>query len=126
VPAVANANDADGQAVEPTLQYRMMGDGSGVKAYGFGRLTYDMRNTPDTTPSLAVSVAVGIEAPTFDTVAESPLAETTDATRKRFSIAKDSQAVNIQLVQTGASEKTELYSLEGEIRSYPFSHDGVA
>lgn len=124
-PGVLNKTDSDGLAVEPTLQYRMLGDGPAVKAYGFGRLTYDMRDAAADNPTMAVSVAEGIEAPSFSAVAESPLAETTDATRKRFMIAKDSQAVNIKLVQTGASEKTELYSLEGEVRAYPFTHDGV-
>jgi len=124
IPDVLNKTDADGQDVEPTLEYRMLGDGPSLKAYGFGRLTYDCRDAAADDPTIAVSVASGIEAPTF--TAAATLTETTDATRKRFVIGKDSQAVNIRMVQTGASEKTELYSLEGEVRSYPFTHDGVA
>ena len=104
----------------------MIGDGPGLKAYGFGRITYDMRDYAMDDPTLAVSVAPGIEATTYAAVSESPLAETTDADRKRFTIAKDTQAINVKLEQTGASSKTEIYSLESEVRPYPPSMDGAS
>jgi hypothetical protein len=123
-PTAANKNDADGTAVAPLLEYRLLGQGPGLKAYGFGRLTYDMRDSASDNPTLAVAVAPGVEATTYAAVAESPFAETTDATRKRFAIGKDSQGLNVKLTQTGASSKTEVYALEVESRPYPLTHDG--
>lgn len=125
-PDASNKADADGTNVEPQLQYRMTGDGPALKAYGFGRLTYDMRDAAADNPSVTISIGTGIEASSFSTVPEVPLKPTSDAARKRFTIAKDAQAVNIELTQNGPSAKTELYALEAEVRPYPFSHDGIA
>jgi len=72
-----------------------------------------------------VAVKTGIEADASATPSESPLAETSTADRKRFSIAKDSQAVTISLTQSNASSKTEIYALEADVRSHPISKDGV-
>lgn len=117
-PASANKNDADGTAVTPTLTYRMQGQGTGVKAFGHGQLTYDMRDASADNPTLAVTVAPGVEATTFAAVAESPLAETSDAIRSRFTVNKDSQGITVKLAQTNASSKTEVYALEVESRPY--------
>ena len=112
-PAAGNKNDANGTAVTPTLQYRMSGEGIGLKRYGDGHLTYDMRDAATDNPTLAVSLDTGIEANSgFVAVDESPLAETTDSVRTRFTISKDAQAVNVKLAQTNASAKTEIYVLE--------------
>lgn len=124
-PAAANKNDADGTAVAGSLQFRMTGQGVGLKAYGDAHLTYDMRDAASDNPTLAVSVATGIQADSgFTAVAESPLAETTVTARKRFTVSKDAQAVNVKLVQSGASSKTEIYLLEVEQRLYPVQSDG--
>jgi hypothetical protein len=76
------------------------------------------------TPTLAVSVAKGIEASSYTAVAESPLDDTSDAVRQRFTIGGDATGVNIRIAQTGASTKTEIYGLEIEQRPYPQSKDG--
>lgn len=126
-PSSSNKNDANGTAVAPTLQYRMSGQGLGLKAYGDGHLIYDMRDAATDNPTLAVSIDTGIEANTgFVAVAESPLAETTDSVRKRFTISKDAQAVNVKLAQTGASSKTEIYALEVQHRSYDLDSEVAA
>jgi len=65
---------------------------------------------------LAVSVAPGVEAETFTAVSESPLAETTIATRARTTVAKVSQGVTLRIVQTNASSQTEIFALEVEER----------
>jgi len=124
-PTSSNKNDADGTAVTPSIEFAPIGRGSSVKSYGFGRLTYDMRDSSSDNPTLAVAVKTGIEADTSTTPSESPLAETSTADRKRFSIAKDSQAVTISLTQSNASSKTEIYALEADVRSHPISKDGV-
>ena len=68
---------------------------------------------------MAVQYATGIEADGgWTAVDESPLAETTSSQRKRFTLAKDAQAVNIKLAQTNASSKTEVYLLEVDQRPY--------
>lgn len=118
-PAAANKNDADGTAVAPTVEYRMIGQGVGLKCYGDGHLTFDMRDAATDDPTMAVEIATGLEAESgYSAVAESPLAETTKSTRTRFFLAKDAQALNVRLTQTGASSKTELYLLEAEHREY--------
>jgi len=124
-PTSSNKNDADGTAVTPSIEFAPVGRGSAVKSYGFGRLTYDMRDSSSDNPTLAVAVKTGIEADASATPSESPLAETSTADRKRFSIAKDSQAVTISLTQSNASSKTEIYALEADVRSHPISKDGV-
>lgn len=120
-PSAANKNDADGTPVLPLVEYRMIGQGTGLKAYGDAHLTYDMRNDGDA-PSLAVKINTGIEAGTsYVSVAESPLGATSDSTRKRFTLSKDAQAVNVQIQQTNASAKTEIYLFEAEHRAYDLS-----
>lgn len=116
-PSASNKNDADGSAVEPTADLRLNGTGPGLKHFGFGRLTFDMRDSASDNPEMAVTVAPGIEATTFAAVPESPLAETTDANRQRVTIAKVSQGVNVRLTQSNASSKTEVYALEVEERA---------
>jgi hypothetical protein len=118
-PAAGNKNDANGNAVEPEAQFRMSGTGVGLKAYGDGHLTYDMRDAATDSPELALSVSTGIEADSgFTPLPESPLAATTAAGRKRFQVAKDTQAANIKIAQTNASSKTEIYLLEMSQRAY--------
>lgn len=123
-PAAGNKNDADGTAVTPLLEGRLRGEGIGLKAFGFGRLNYDMRDAATDAPTMAVSVATGVEATTFAAVSESPLAATTDETRKRFTVAKTSQGVTIRLQQTHASSKTEIYAVEVETRGFPITDSG--
>jgi hypothetical protein len=67
-PTASNKNDADGTAVTPLLEYRLFGQGTGLKAYGFGRLTYDMRDAASDNPTLAVTAAPGVEATTYAAV----------------------------------------------------------
>ncbi len=123
-PSSSNKNDADGTAVTPLLEYRALGQGPGMKAFGFGHLTFDMRDSASDNPTMAVSVAAGLEATSYSAVAESPFSETSDATRKRFMLGKDGQVVNIKLQQSNASSKTEVYALEVEARPYQLEADG--
>ncbi|HEX7071474.1 MAG TPA: hypothetical protein VF190_11740 [Rhodothermales bacterium] len=123
-PSSSNKNDADGTAVTPTATLRTYGEGPGLKAFGDGHLTYDMRDAATDNPTLAVQIATGAEATTFSSVTESPLAETSDATRTRFSTGKDSQAITVKLTQSNASSKTEIYAVELDQRPYPMGNEG--
>ncbi len=114
-PAAGNKNDANGSAVTPQAQFRLVGQGPFNKHFRDGRIGYDMRDAATDNPTLTVQVAPGLEATTFSTVPESPLAETTDQTRKRFALGKFDQAVSIKVQQTNASSKTEIYSLEVDV-----------
>lgn len=125
-PSASNKNDADGTAVTPSIEFRAIGDGTGIKNFGFGRLTYTMVDAATDNPSLAVTVKSGVDADTSSTPAESPLGETTKKTRKRFSVFKDAQSVTVELVQTGASAKTEINALEVDQTLFPLSADGVS
>lgn len=116
LPTAANKADADGTAVTPQMEMKLVGSGPWLKHFGFMRIMYDMRDASSDDPSLAVSVAKGIEATTYAELAQSPLRETTDVSRKRMTISKVSQGVNIKLVQSNASSKTEIYSTETEQR----------
>lgn len=123
-PASGNKNDADGTAVTWTLETRALGEGIGVKAFGDSELLYDVRDAASDNPTVAVSVAPGVEATSFSTVAESPLAETTDLDRKRFTVSKDSECVTVKLVQSNASSKSEIYGVEWNQRRYGPWADG--
>jgi hypothetical protein len=123
-PAAANKNDADGTAVTPTMQFRMIGQGTELKAYGDAHLSYDMRDAATDAPTLAALIAPGIEAPTYTAVPESPLAATTGLRRARLTVSKDTQGMSVKLAQTGPSAKTEVYALEQLVRSYGYGSEG--
>lgn len=125
-PATGNKNDANGTAVTPTIEFRAMGTGTGVKQFGFGRLSYDMRDAASDNPTMAVTVKKGIEADTSSTPTESPLVETTSADRKRFTVSGSAQSVTIALAQTNASSKTELYALEVDERGHSNVAEGIS
>lgn len=123
-PVAANKNDADGTAVTPLLETRLLGEGVGLKSFGHGHLHYDMRDAATDNPTLAVSVAKGLEAATFNAVPESPLLETTDMVRKRFRINTDTQGLTVRLQQTNPSSKTEIFGIEFEERAFSLSSEG--
>lgn len=66
-PSWANRADGDvnGLAVEPSLETRMFGSGPGLKAFGFGRLTWDM-DVPDSVRGMhrlpSTPYAIGVTA----------------------------------------------------------------
>lgn len=121
-PASGNKNDADGTAVTPLLETRMIGQGIGLKAYEFGHLLYDMRDAASDNPTMAVQVSRGLEAEgSYTAVAESPLAEVTQAERKRFGLNFDAQSVQLKFQQTNASSKTEIYAIEVEQRNATYA-----
>lgn len=123
-PASGNKNDATGSAVAPVWEAKPFSDAVGLKRYGFAHVTYDMRDASSDNPTLATTIATGIEADSsYAAVRESPLAETTQAIRKRFTINKDSQGVSFKFTQSNASSKTEIYYLENEVAPY-FVADG--
>ena len=124
MPSASNKNDADGTAVAPMLETRARGGGPGLKSFGDGHLSYDMRDAASDNPTLAVTFAKGLEATTYTAAAESPLAETTDLTRTRFSTGVDSQALSVKFTQSNASSKTEIYALEVDERSFPLAREG--
>ena len=114
-PSASNKNDHNGAAVAPMLETRPLAAGVDLRSYGLGRVTYDMRDAATDNPTLAVQVAAGVEAPSYGAVAESPLAETTNAIKRNVTISKVAQAVSVKLTQTHASAKTELYGIETEV-----------
>jgi hypothetical protein len=87
------------------LEWRAIGDGTGIKNFGFGRVTYTMTDAASDNPTLALTVKTGVDADTSTTPAESPLAETTLKARKRFTVFKDAQAVTVKVTQANASAK---------------------
>lgn len=123
-PAAGNKNDADGSAVLPVLETRLLGAGPTLKHFGHGHVSMDMQDAASDNPVLAVSVAPGLEAPTFTAVAESPLAESDGNRRSRFTVGKVAQGVTVRFQQTNASAKTELYAVELETRGLPVQAGG--
>lgn len=117
--------DANQLPVQPSCEFRMIGEGTGLKVYGDGHLTYNLR-AASTGPqaTLAVSVAAGLQAgAAYAAVPESPLpaTNTDDGRRTRLTVSKDAQAVHVKLAQTGGSYKTEVYLLEVDQRAYDSS-----
>lgn len=125
-PGSGNINDADGTAVAPTLEFRALGQGTGVKSFGFGRVSYFLNDPGAHSPTIAVTGKLGLRASVSFTPPESPLAANSDVTRKRFSLARDAQALTVRLAQSGPSANTEVYGLEVEQRPYPLTEEGVS
>lgn len=125
-PSAANKNDANGNAVLPTIELAPFADGNGVSTFGFGHIEYDMRDAASDNPTMAVTLKAGIEADTTWSPPESPLAETTTALKARVQVNRQAQAVTVQLAQTGASAKTELYSVELMQRGQSLTGEGVS
>lgn len=118
-------NDADGSAVTWAAELRLIGNGPGLKRFGHGRLTYDMRDAATDDPTLAVSFAENVTAPSFTACPESPLAETTDVTRKRFTVNREAQGLTVKLAQSNASSLTRVYAVEVEERPLPYVSEGA-
>lgn len=120
--STADTVDADsGGAVLPYLEtgvFGYAGTGPQLKAYGHAHLTYDLRDPSSDNPTLVVKSAPGIEATTFTAVAQSPLAETTDAVRARFDLCQDAQGISLSFKQANASSFTRIRVIEVEERSY--------
>jgi hypothetical protein len=125
LPTSSNPTDADGGAVLPQMQLRLVGQGVGVKQFGFGRVTYDLRAASGVS-TMAVTVAEGVEANTFSAVPESPLAETTQPERPRFTISRRAQGVNLKFAaQTTSPDELSIYAVEVEQMAIPTVQGGV-
>ncbi len=120
-PEDTNTADGDGAAVEPSVTFRTLQEGPYLKAWGDGRLNFDLDS--DTGATLDVATAKGILAPTFTT--RKTLSASNEVARKRFSIYFDSEAATVKVTQSGESSATELYALEVETRPYDSSSEGV-
>jgi hypothetical protein len=112
-------NDAEGTAVLPLWESRVISTSVGLKRYGFGHLTYDIRDVFADNPSLEVQIATGLNVDSgFVDVRESSLQKTTEVTRKRFSVYKDTPGLTYRINQLNPSERTILYFLETEIGQF--------
>lgn len=124
-PSSGNQSDGDGTAVKPSMELRAMGDGVGLKQYGFGRITFDMTDG-GSVPTMAITMKSGVEADTSFTPAESPLAATGGTvTKPRWSVNRAAQAMTISLAQTQASSVTNIYAVELEERAKPQGFEGT-
>lgn len=124
-PSATTKTDADGTAVTWSGELRLIGTGPGLKRFGHGRITFDMRDAASDNPTLAVSFAENVTAPSFTAAPESPLAETSDVTRKRFTVNREAQGLTIKLAQSNASSMTRVYAVEVEERALPFVSEGA-
>lgn len=112
-------NDAEGTPVLPLWESRVISTSVGMKRYGFGHLTYDIRSVVADHPALEVQVATGLNVDSgFVDVRESALHETTEVTRKRFSVYKDTQGLTYRINQINPSERTNIYFVETEIGQF--------
>jgi len=123
-PYPGPALDADGAAVLPVMETRMVGQDGGLKAYYDAYLTYDIRPSSGNTPRLQVEVGTNIEGSNFKTVPESPMKPTsTEAARRRFSTSVDANSIQYRLTQLDPSALTEIYMIESSYHSY-YTGDG--
>lgn len=124
-PDSSHQSDADGTAVKPYIEFRAIGDGTGIKQYGFGRLSYSMVDG-GSTPTMTITNKSGVEADTVWTAAESPLAASAASSRHRWSVCRAAQAITIALQQTAASTSTNIYAMELEERQKPQGFEGIS
>jgi hypothetical protein len=111
-PTSSNRLDANGEAVLPYLETRMLGPGLGLKSYFDGYISYDMRDAGEV-PTMQLSIATGLEADSgYAAVAESPLPAVAQSHRQRFTVSKDTNSVQLALQQVNASSKTEIYAID--------------
>lgn len=123
-PGDDNKNDADGSPVEPTWTSRIQSDAVGLKRYGFSHLTYNLHDADADDPTLEAAIADGIEADSgYSDVQESPLQDTSEVVRKRFTTYRDTQGLSYAFTQNGPSSSTDIYALEIELAPY-FIADG--
>ena len=130
--SAATKNDADGTAVAPSAQLHLLGDGTNLKRFGHGRLTYLMQDAASDNPTLAVQYAEGLSFTAYEACAESPFAETSSAPassasaveRKRFTVNRESQVIGMSIAQTNASADTRIYAVELEARDLPYVSEG--
>ncbi len=121
VPASTNTADGDGAAVEPTVTFRTLQEGPYLKAWGDGRVNFNLVSATGAT--LDVATAKGILAPSF--TSRLTLAASNEVARKRFSLFFDSEAATVKVTQSGESTSTEIYALEVETRPYDSGSEGV-
>jgi hypothetical protein len=124
-PTAGNRYDADSTPVEPGIDFQTQAGGPGLKSYGDGRLSFDMRDAATDNPTMAVNYAKGLEATTYQGANQSPFSETTDENRLTFSTGFDSQAISLQLRQTGPSSKTEVFAIEVDERTHSLTKGGA-
>lgn len=113
-PATANAADADGSAVLPSLEtpFYNMGN-SGEKRIRNLYASYDIRSA-GASPSLRVSAVTTPESGAAYTTLAPDLITTTKQRRAPVRIAKVALGVGLKITQVGASADTRLYGIEAE------------
>jgi hypothetical protein len=116
-PSATYKADVTEGTVRPSLETRPFGYPPGISAFGKGHVAIDMRDAASDNPTMAITAAPGVEATTYAAVSQgTPIAETTDMERKRFDTGKRSRALSLKFAQTNASSKTEIYSVEVDVR----------
>jgi hypothetical protein len=120
-PATRNMTDGDGTVFQPTFTTRNIGnDFAGMKAYGFGWLTYRMLQGASS-GCLRVTPQTGMHrwrSLTSTTFSDTDTASSLFVNRRRFPMFVDTQAMWLKVDQTDSSELTEINFLEAEERAY--------
>lgn len=86
-PTASNMNDANGEAVEPYVELNEAASGPTLKAYGFGHLTYDLRNGSGTAWNDATSYTAGDRVTGGDRTWEAVIDGTSDSTEPDWDTA---------------------------------------
>ena len=131
-PIPENKLDADGKAVLPMLQTRVLEGTPWHKSWGHGSITLDLRDADVDQPVMNVEVFYGIDGFTGRTADGSPIAETSNtvrlvsghvfprggALRREIKINHDTTGVMLRLFQSNPSAQTIIYSIDLDVRDY--------
>ena len=113
-PATANAADADGAAVLPSLETPFYNMGfSGIKRIRNLYVAYDIRSA-GASPLLRVSTVLTPESGAAYTQVAPDLITTTKMRRAPVGVRKPALGVGLKIAQIGASADTRLYGVEAE------------
>lgn len=113
-PVLANAADADGAAVLPSLETPFYNMGfSGQKRIRNLYVAYDIR-TAGGSPVLRASAVTTPESGAAYTQLSPDLITTTQQRRAPVGVRKPALGVGLKIVQVGASADTRLYGIEAE------------
>jgi hypothetical protein len=111
--------DPDGTPVLPTLRTRSFQGSPWLKAWGHGSMTMNMEDANVDDPQLTVTAYKGFGAGTPKLLRANPVRDTQGYRRQELIVNCDTPTLALDIVQTNPSAKTEITTIDLDVREYP-------